>query len=172
MKSNIKLLLKGLIYGILWFLFISFTPPSVVTIDPCSATPGYDYSNMLFILPSYFFIFLILGIYYIHNTILSRELKLSYLFLLIIILPFSCLMLSYKLFFSIIEIDLLYKYDIWNYFYEHEECYNNKEVKELPLNILSTILLVISSYLILLLFIKIESKNESKHNNTFNTNFF
>lgn len=140
-----NLFCKGVVYSLLFFLFITYSPPLVETIDPCSATPSYEYSNTIFIIIFYTILFLILGSFYTSHIVKKKYILLILVFLLpIISFFFSYIIISY-----LIHSEFLSNNNIINYIRTYDECYNNKEVKEIPLNILCSIILFISSYLTL-----------------------
>lgn len=144
------LLIKSIIYCISWFLFVNYIfPYADIFIDPCSSTPGHDYSNSIFIILIYCITFYLIGRYYLQNIFVKSGTKNLYIFLIGVIIPLFSLALGFFFVFSINE-NWLLNMGLREYFYKNG-CYGDSELKRFIPNIVGSIILMFVSYLLILL---------------------
>lgn len=160
---KLPIFIKSFILGIIWFLYaIYISTNGIVIIDPCSATPGRDFSNLFLIIPLYIIIFGYLVFFFIKDFVKERKRLFFSIFIISICLPTCCFVLAYLSILFLSE-NFLREQNIWKYFYEYG-CYNDMQTKDIPPLIITTILMTFVLYLIIKRLSKYSNKtNEINH---------
>ncbi len=131
--------LNSHLFAISWAIYILFLMPYADQVtDECSATPGHNFTNAIFIVPIYFALF---G-YWIFQIFmhLAKHLRLLISCLLLLLLPILLALIMNSIALSSGTIDLINEINLFKMLYKYG-CYQELEVNSSAL--ISVIALVI-----------------------------
>lgn len=137
-----------LIFSVCWCIYVLFAMPYAdKVIGICEGTPGHDYSKVIIVLPLYFALFGF-SIFRLFKNIQRPSIKLLISSLILIILPLGFSLVMIRSFYTGAVKSLIKKQNAFNIFYEYG-CYGDADLKYSVLIIISTILLWISLFFLM-----------------------
>ena len=151
LSEKLTVILSLLLFSVLWCLCLLFVlEKSYETIDPCSSTPSFEFTNVIFIVP-FVFILLYFLLNLVTKKILSGEKKHFFIIFTLSIVPLISAYLAYSFLDVSFLKETINKNEVVTYFYT-EDCYHDITVSGIGLGILSSLFHFAISSLMFLIF--------------------